>query len=195
MSKLGNTARLALVSAAALACLATSAPRYRTIRAYPTWKVPPNSQIAVGCASTKTWISKSGKTGIGVSILVTSTEPCNVAIDLMRVEIDGASFEPPGLPPSATVLATSPVHFYLPLELENEALWNRSIDSGSLAITLRGGSEKQELRYAMKHSRPGPHITVPIHQPRANTQVAEGVRTVTPNKPSVPLEMVPGGRR
>lgn len=146
-----------VLALAALASVATSPPRFP--RNYPQWKAAP-AQRQVGCAIAEVWVSKSGKTGLGVTLRVIKHEagdtptPCLVEVTRARFVAGGTVAEAPA-PAAIDLPGLSHVEYrYLPFELDNNAAWNRGERAGVLTLGFADGTE---WAIPLTHEWTGPH--------------------------------------
>lgn len=145
-----------VVGAAALACMATPAPQYP--RNYPAWTLTSGQTQTMGCAHGKAWVSKSGKTGVGLSLQVTrKAQPCAVRFQSARLVLDGA---PPV--PSSRVPNEGDSVLYIPFPFDNNRMWNNEIRSGTFELALRINGEPVTWSLGAVHRLDGFHV----HQPR-----------------------------
>jgi len=151
----GQAAALALV---ALTCAATSPPRYA--RNFPSWEVVSGGERSLGCARASAWVSKSGKTGLGVSVRVepAGEESCRVRLTGGALTLaDGRVV--PGIADGAEIALSGCVgYLYLPFELDNEAAWNLGVRSGTLALTVEVDGVAHTWRMPAEHRLAGYHV-------------------------------------
>ena len=143
--------RVMVAAVAVLACVATPAPRQP--RHFPMWQVD-NAPREFSCARIAPVVSKSGKTGAGLTLVVRGLGP-----GTCRVQVESATMSfvaPQGISP-ATSPATSPTvapavpmtgehatevadgqltRLYLPFVFDNNELWNRQVHRGQFALEL-----------------------------------------------------------
>ena len=128
--------RVAVVAVLALACAATPAPRFA--RNYPSWELTGNSSATFGCAQVEAWVSKSGKTGFGVSVRAApaGAGPCTVRIAGGSIVLSDRRVVPAALDRQAHALAGCQTQLYLPFAFDNDAAWNHGVRSGRLALEI-----------------------------------------------------------
>lgn len=153
--------RLFVLASAALASVATSAPRFP--RNYPQWQVTgerPAAERQVGCATAAVWVAKSAKTGLGVTLRLTKQEagdtptPCVVAVTRARLVVGTTLVDSPAPAPIDLPALSQVEHRYLPFEFDNNAAWNRGERTGTLTLGFADGSE---WSIPMTHAWSGPH--------------------------------------
>lgn len=128
--------RLALVGAAALACVATSPARYH--RQYPTWRVAHHvaqdgtyvARTAAGDALV--WVSRSGREGLGVTL-----QPSAAGITIARATVTTADGAVDGQIDAGGLYASFP--------FDNFDLWERRADRGTLVIVLGVDGDEQRV--------------------------------------------------
>lgn len=141
--------RLAVV-VAALASMATSAPRYA--RQYPHWQIDGEGpHQRAGCSELGVEVVKSGKTGIGAIVTHDREPSCEVRIEGARVHIANVTY--PALAVPAWDDARSA---YLGFAFDNEALWNDGVRRGTFEIDVTVNGERRTLVFPMTHAWTGP---------------------------------------
>ena len=165
--------RLGALAATLLVCAATQPP---PPRCYPVWNIPEPASAKLGCAWVESWVSKSGKEGLGVTLSfhpVDRDESC-------LAEIRGAVFDTTGLRIAATRLpagvelkGAASREVYVPFAFDNQSLWNRSLSQPelrrgllSLQISVGGASaERLEIPLAHEWQTPEPRSCGPPRPP------------------------------
>jgi len=131
--------RLAIL-VAATASMATSAPRYR--HGYALWEASSQASWPVGCATATVWVSKSGKTGLGVTLRLEGDRvPCKVRVVAATLNVADA--------PPVTADVIVPMRssddvghpdpqglVYLGFAFDNEKAWNAGVVTATLHLTL-----------------------------------------------------------
>lgn len=161
--------RLTVIAVAVVLCSATSAPRYRYPRSFPTWRAEGPASRVTACAEVKAWISKSGKQGIGATVRLTGRgeRACRAEVASARFAVGQTGVAAAALPTSVVVQPDAVQYFYLPFAFDNEAAWNRGDRRGELVVALVfDGVPGPELRVAFEHRRDRAHDRVDYHQPR-----------------------------
>jgi hypothetical protein len=130
-------AQALVVVLAALASLATSAPRMT--RNFPAWGVTSETSATMACASVEAWVSKSGKEGFGLTLKVQNTteRPCPVELVEARFAVDALQIPASPLPGPLPLGPYQVDYVYLPFVFDNEALWNAGERAGALALGFR----------------------------------------------------------
>jgi hypothetical protein len=147
----GELARRAAVLLAALASLATSAPRMA--RNYPSWEVRGAFHQTVGCVELSAEVVKSGKSGLGALVRRDVDNGCDVRIEAARVRVVGAGAFEASSPPAFDEHRT----LYLSFAFDNEAHWNEGAREGSLELDVSANGERRTLAFPMTHVWSGPH--------------------------------------
>jgi hypothetical protein len=163
-----SVVRLAILGLAALASVATSAPMRP--RAFPLWRVTGAQLLQAGCARLTPWVSKSGKTGLGVSWQL-DWQPgaaCKVGVAGATLTIAGQQVQVPGvaeLSAGATTtigeppdVVTVPARLYLPVPFDGEASWNAGVREATLDVVMTvDGAPTAPTRLVLRHEWPDPH--------------------------------------
>jgi hypothetical protein len=155
--------QVAAVAAAAIASIATPAPRYQYPRAYPAWQIVDGDRVLSGCASLRVWVSKSGKEGLGLTVMAAAEgdAPCEVAIDRAVLTVAGQAIPAARLPERAALAPGEVTHLYLPFPFDGEGTWNRGQRRGRLElVVLAGEAAPRAWDFALVHHRDGPHRKV-----------------------------------
>lgn len=129
-----------LVLAAMLAAAASGCGGAR--RAYPRWVLADGAPHRAGCLESQAFVRVSGKTGVGMTVLVRSRGDC--AVRLARAElVVGQSRFPAELPAAQQLPGRSLVYWWLPFSFDNETLWNDGWRRGQfeLAFEVNGVPE------------------------------------------------------
>jgi hypothetical protein len=150
-----------IVTTAAAASIATSRAPQGVPLAY--WEVPdrPFTQNA-GCANLSGWVSKSGKTGLGLTLRAWANEPgCQVQIAEGTLRVDGQSVRL-APPPAAALAAHVSRYLYLPFPFDNHGAWMRGVREAELHLTLSQPLPR-ELRIPLRQRVLAPLLrTAPI---------------------------------
>jgi hypothetical protein len=123
-----------IVGVAAMASIATPAPMYP--RNYPAWNIQSGDTRSLGCGQARAWVSKSGKTGVGLSISISSTaQHCRVGFERAELAIEGGPVVSASRMPNP-----GDSLLYIPFPFDNNGMWNRKLRSGrfTLAMTVNG---------------------------------------------------------
>jgi hypothetical protein len=144
-------ARRSAVVLAALASLATSAPRMA--RNYPSWEVHGAPRQTLGCVEISAEVVKSGKSGLGAVVRRDVDNRCDVRIEAARVRVVGAgAFAASSLPAFDERRS-----LYLSFAFDNESLWNDGAREGSLELDVNANGARRTLVFPMTHVWSGPH--------------------------------------
>lgn len=160
---------LALI-AALLACAATSAPPPVPPPAMPGWAVG-EDKLEVPCGQVEAWVSKSGKTGAGLTVQVTraaDVERCDVTIvgatlrfrdgavagqEIPLSELLATSDDPDDGRYARPPVAAAPVALhYLGFAFDNQARWNRGDRDATFELVLELGGEQRTWTVAAHHA-------------------------------------------
>lgn len=139
--------RAAALLGALAVCAATPAPRY--VRNFPRWVVISEAWLELGCGRAQAWVSKSGKTGVGLSIQVHGD--CDLRIERAELVIEPA----PAI--LGRLVADDRGRPYLAFEFDNEALWNAGRRAGTFVLTIDAGAGEQRWELAAEHRLEGYH--------------------------------------
>jgi hypothetical protein len=134
--------------------MATSPIRVTHPRNYPAWEFLEPAETGTAGVRVTAWVSKSGKTGIGVTIAAT-----NCGDKKVQVGISKAAFWVEGVPrpviadhPAPKSLERTQVNYhYLAFSFDNESLWNQGQRSGKLQLVLRIGEATVPWSLSAKH--------------------------------------------
>ena len=149
----GENARRIAVVLAAVASLATSAPRYA--RSFPHWKIDGGAHRRAGCSEVTVEIVKSGKTGLGAIVSHDREPSCEVRIEAARVRIAGMPYRAIAVPAWDEARTA-----YLGFAFDNEALWNDGVRVGTFELDVSVGGQRTALVFPMTHEWTGPQESV-----------------------------------
>jgi hypothetical protein len=124
--------RLGALASALVVCAATQPP---PPRCYPMWSVVEPAAVKLGCSWVEAWISKSGKTGMGLSVGFHPVDPqssCHAVLQAATFRANGLSIPALHLPAAIELEGTSDHQIYVPFAFDNQALWNRSLNDAEL---------------------------------------------------------------
>ncbi len=135
---------LARVSVAATTVIAVPACfGHEGPRQYPEWNV---SSVAtpVGCANMTTWVAKSGKEGVLVTVHLQGTQPqaCQVELTGLTLALADRHYGATKLPAPPTLGAGTEVFLYVPIHFDADAAWNDDAQrEGNLIVGVRGHAD------------------------------------------------------
>jgi len=159
-----------------LLCAATShsAPRPKPPRPVPGWIVT-DGLLTLPCGQAAAWVSKSGKTGFGLTVRVVRNEdadcPATIAsarltlrdgtivagtaidVDVMpkaRPPAVSEELEPSPEPPSPALLNRARYH-YVMFRFDNNACWNRGDCAGDVELEIDVGGRRMPWRMPGVH--------------------------------------------
>jgi hypothetical protein len=149
-------ARAVVVLLAALACVATSAPRFP--RNYATWRVFSESTRELGCARAEAWVAKSGKQGVGLTIAITVPEGCTQVITITSAELQvGREVVPRAEAPPPRPGAGGATYHYLAFPFDNNRAWNAGVHDARLELVLAVDGAPLAWSLSLHQERNGPH--------------------------------------
>jgi hypothetical protein len=150
--------RLLILTVAALACLATSPAR--RLRRFPEWHVTTNSTTTVGCALLESWVSRTVKTGVGLSLELTGTHGA-CELSLLHAALHGVGRPVEGSPFAPIIVREGErSQTYLPFVFDANAAWNAGVREVELELVLAvDGRPQPPLRLHLQIHWPSPHLT------------------------------------
>jgi len=182
--------RIALVLFGITASVATSAPRFRYPRTYATWQVSAVRAEIAGCAEVKTWVGKSGKSGVGLVVEVrTRARACRVSLLRVSVRAGSHTFTAPATPPAVIATPEQPTHLWVAVPFDNESAWNRGERDGVVEFELLAGDTPRQIAIPIEQRRNGNHRKVDRFHDVRRAEPAQQPNWVTPN--SAPATDVP----
>ena len=154
-----------------LVCAATPAPPPVPPPPRPGWVVD-QAELVLSCGTATAWVSKSGKTGAGLTVLVTRAE----AAPACELTIVGAAMRFPdatiagreiALPPAAdrpaepdqrvergdrSAVAPERLRYhYVAFELDNQARWNRGQRDATFELEVELAGERRRWTFTARH--------------------------------------------
>ena len=173
----GRFARGLACAGVLLACAATPAPPPVPPRPVAAWDVG-EARLALPCGEAVAWVSKSGKTGAGLTVRVTPGDggaacDARIAGATLTIGRDAIAGEeiPLTAPPTGAsdgvyrvddprlVVARSTYH-YVAFTFDGEARWNRGERTGTFAVELELGGARRTW------TLPALHHMVQLDEPR-----------------------------
>jgi len=165
-ARAADLCRAAVVAVGAFASLATPAPRYP--RNYPAWELTSGQAKVQGCADAIAWVSKSGKSGVGLTIEIRTRGPCRVRISrAVLVLADGKEVAGQVKEPADAAGGVGDRYLYLPFLFDNNEAWNRGVRQGRFDLTLV--VEERSTRWSLDavHRMDGFHRDLSQPRPRS----------------------------
>lgn len=160
-----NWLGVAAAFACAVASMATS-PMFPSPRNYPAWELAKKQALLrVDGVRLKAWISKSGKTGAGVTLRVHNCgeQARRLGIKRAELQVEGAGDRVAArLPKPVEVKPGATAHLYLPFSFDNEALWNQGRRAGRLRIELELDNKRHSWVIPAAHELRGYHRALRI---------------------------------
>jgi hypothetical protein len=150
------------VLVAAASSMATS--QARSVHGYATWKTTSTEIRQIGCAAGEVFVSKSGKQGLGVTILAASSTPgCLLRVLDARLRLPTGEVRTSGALPAelralALLESRGSDYLYLPFPFDNEASWNSGERDATLALRLASEGQEQEWLVPLHHRYDGYHV-------------------------------------
>ncbi len=158
------------VAVAAAASIATSPPRMA--RQYPMWQIgnPHTAAFEDKGLLGQFWVSRSGKTGLGVTLMLANrrSAPTTIEVTQATLLINGTRQQQDPTAINRQVLAVTqpPITLEpgqngwidLPVPFDNNDAWNQGLRNGQMTVTLKiDGQTIAPLRFSMQHSRTSAH--------------------------------------
>ena len=146
-----------VVALAALASVATSRPMKP--RAYPAWKLVSGQQHTQQCVDLLGWVTKSGKTGFGMSIELRSKGDCMVEVAKAELLLDGQTVAAADLWDPIDMKGHSLLFAYIPFEFDNNTAWNDELRDGIVELHVNtNGNSGPPWRITAEHRRDKYHL-------------------------------------
>jgi len=134
----------------------------------PYWRVAQPASRAVGCASLDAWVSKSGKSGLGLTVQLRPREQGCAA------ELSAATLIVAGQRISATAIGTGEYR-YLPFLFDNDVAWRAGVRDATVELVLHTGGPAATTTVALQQVGLQPHHGVlEFHQTRAGCARVDG---------------------
>jgi len=174
---------IAALLACGLAAAATSPFRVVHPRSYPAWRLGGVTHRTVEQTHLDVWVSKSGKTGVGITVRAErcGATPPTLAVKRLEWQVHGTKERYVGKParvvePPRPVRKTKgpaeppPPHvtrrfLYVAVPFDNEALWNAGRNEGQLLLELELEGRPLTLTLPAQQSRKGLHRSLPFGAP------------------------------
>jgi hypothetical protein len=147
------------LSATLLATLATVPYEKK----YPAWEFQAGpGLIKLTNIDCQLWVAKSGKTGVGIGIRLTSTGVQEQTLELTdaRLIIPGYPVAASKLPERMTIAPGETRRVYVPFPFDNQHLWNEGIRSAILELRFIANGTQETTR-----TLPVVHLLRAFHGP------------------------------
>ena len=159
--------RVLAVLACGVASAATSPLRVSFPRNYPAWTLLEPVRVAREQSSLELWVSKSGKEGIGLTLLVLNCGERGRELELLEAVLTvGGETHAAELPAPRQVRSGEAASLYLPIPFDNQRLWNQGQRAGELRVRVRWGGQELRLAARAAHHLDGFHRAVTFHGDR-----------------------------
>ena len=138
------------------------------------WTVAAPATHAVGCATAEVWVSKSGKTGLGLTVALATAEPvCQVELRSATLTVAGRAV-PASPPPAALVLTPGGAQYrYLPFLFDNDGAWRAGVRTAEVMLHLRAAdAPAPPLRLPLEQHLLRPHRAEVMLSPRPDVGCA-----------------------
>lgn len=144
------------VGVAALASIATSRPHQS--RAFPAWIATGGERHTQQCVDLYAWVSKSGKTGVGLSLELRSRGDCMLEVTRAELQLDGLTVPAADLWDPMDMKGHSLLFAYIPFEFDNNEAWNDERRDGVIELHLTtNGNAGEPWRITATHRRDRTH--------------------------------------
>jgi hypothetical protein len=160
-------ARAATVLFAASASLATSAPRQT--RPFPVWSIESDADRSLSCGGVHAWMSKSGKEGAGLSLLLTARDGavCTMRVVEATLQIAGGPSVRGEATADVTARPKAQALAYVPFVFDEEGAWNDGRREGR--VVVRVATDAGEVAWSM----PATHRYERVFAPAPSPSVVE----------------------
>jgi hypothetical protein len=120
------------------------------------WRASPVGRSA-GCSSLDAWVSKSGKTGLGLTVELRKSGACSA-------EILEATLTVAGQPVSAVTASPSTTgdreHRYLPFLFDNDRAWRSGVQDARVTLLVRAEGTRSTVTIPLRQFALQPHSGV-----------------------------------
>ena len=110
--------------AALLLTLAGCFPPIEGARAYPEWHASVGSVALGGCADVRVLPRKTGKEGLGLTMILRGRAPCAVSLKSIELEAGGAVHPAANVPAPLQLQSGDEVHAWVAIAFDGDAVWN-----------------------------------------------------------------------
>ena len=164
-----------VIAIAGAASIATSTPLKP--RAYPAWQFVAGQRHTQECVDVYAWVSKSGKTGFGMSIELRSRGNCMVEVATAELQLDGRTLAAADRWDAIDMKGHSLLFAYIPFEFDNNQAWNDELRDGVVQVQLTtNGNGGPPWRITAEHRRNA------THQPGYGSQGWEDTKPAATNE-------------
>jgi hypothetical protein len=164
-SRTADLCRAAVVALGAFASLATPAPRYP--RNYPAWELLNGQAKVHGCADAVAWVSKSGKSGVGLTVEIRTRGACRVSVPRAALILaDGTEVAGRVEEPTDEAGNANGRFIYVAFLFDNNRAWNRGIRTGRFDFDLTVDDRAERWSMDAEHRLDGFHRDLAEPRPR-----------------------------
>ena len=146
-------ARAALFCVAVAASVASACLPPRVLRDYPRWRIVGGQTLAHDCLRAEAYIRKSGKAGIGVTLVLRSLHDCPV--EIRRAELvfpDGRRGAAAAPARALTPLVGRSLRYHwLPVPFDNDRAWDDGAVDATLELELAIAGQPVTWRMPAQH--------------------------------------------
>ena len=112
--------------------------------AVPLWTTQPAPPTEIGCVSVETWVAKSGKTGVGMTVALTARRP-TCQVELVDAALSVGQRLVPAASDAVLVTGPRPTYRYLVFRFDNDQAWRSGGRTGTAAFTVRAEGATSRL--------------------------------------------------
>jgi hypothetical protein len=121
-------------------CLVTRAPK---LEERPRWRAVGTQTIDTPCASGRAFVRKSGKQGVGLTLMWKSRTSCTIAVESVHVALDsGGRIAAPLAMQPIELPGRSLRYTWLPVAFDNNRVWNDGSNTGVIEVALAATSSQ-----------------------------------------------------
>ncbi len=112
--------RLAVLACVLVGCF----PPIEGARTYPEWRVP-TGVVALGtCAEVRVIPRKTGKEGLGLTMVLRGRAPCAVSVQAIELQTAGTVHRAAQVPPALQLKLGDEVHAWVAIAFDGDAVWD-----------------------------------------------------------------------
>ncbi|MCW5804625.1 MAG: hypothetical protein KIT31_19800 [Deltaproteobacteria bacterium] len=120
----------------ATGCLVTQAPQ---LGQRPRWRAVGTQAIETSCALGRAFVRKSGKQGVGITLVWKSRRDCRISVDTVHVAFDGGGgrIAVPVAPATPLELPGRSLRYaWLPVAFDNNRAWNDEHNTAAVELAV-----------------------------------------------------------